>query len=204
MQSDSKNIHPIHHRTLNRSAKEKYLNQKAKTIWLTGLSGSGKSTIAIILEREMLKMNRLTYLLDGDNIRSGINNDLDFSEKGRQENIRRIAEVNKLLNEAGIITINAFISPTVSIRNMAKSIVGEENFVEIHVDTPLEVCEKRDVKGLYKKARNGEITNFTGISAPYEAPTTPDFTINTVNQTPEDSVKSILDQLFQLTQSING
>mgnify|MGYP002713168385 CR=1 FL=1 len=161
-------------------------------IWFTGLSGSGKSTIANALEVALHKMHVSTYSLDGDNIRKGVNNDLTFSPEDRTENIRRIAEVAKLLIDAGVVTLAAFVSPYRLDRENIKEIVGKNNFVEIYINTSLEACEKRDVKGLYKKARAGEITNFTGISAPYEPPTHPDIEINTENTTVEQAVAMIL------------
>ena len=142
-------------------------------VWFTGLSGSGKSTIAIALERELQKRGLLCRILDGDNIRSGINNNLGFSPEDRVENIRRIAEVGKLFVDTGIITIAAFISPNNQLREMASRIIGKDDFMEVYVSTPIEECERRDVKGLYAKARRGEIKEFTGISAPFEAPESP-------------------------------
>jgi adenylylsulfate kinase len=185
---EAKNIHPIFERTLQRADKEKLLKQKAKVIWLTGLSGSGKSTIAIGLEKTLHEQGFMCYILDGDNIRSGINNNLGFSEEDRTENIRRIAEVAKLFLNAGIITLCAFVSPTKQIRTLAKQIIGEENFIEVHVNTPLEICEQRDVKGLYAKARKGEVKDFTGISAPFDLPDATAISISTTNKTPEQSV----------------
>ena len=166
---ENNHIYPIFDRMLSREDKENLLNQRGLMIWFTGLSGSGKSTIAIALERELHKKGLLCRILDGDNIRTGINNNLGFSESDRIENIRRIAEVSKLFVDTGIITIAAFISPNNDIRKMASDIIGKDDFMEIYISTPLEECEKRDVKGLYAKARKGEITNFTGISAPFEA-----------------------------------
>ena len=161
-------------------------------IWFTGLSGSGKSTVAIALERELHKRGLLCRILDGDNIRSGINNNLGFSPEDRVENIRRIAEVSKLFIDTGIITIAAFISPNNELREMASSIVGKENFLEIYVNTPLEECERRDVKGLYAKARKGEIKEFTGISAPFEAPEHPALSLDTSVLSLEESVNKLL------------
>ena len=161
-------IYPIFDRMLTRADKEELLGQHGAMVWFTGLSGSGKSTIAIALERELHQRGILCRILDGDNIRSGINNNLGFSEADRIENIRRIAEVSKLFLDSGIITIAAFISPNNDIRKMAADIIGHEDFLEIFVSTPLEECERRDVKGLYARARRGEIPNFTGISAPFE------------------------------------
>jgi len=187
------NIHPIFDRLLLRSDKEELLRQNAKVIWLTGLSGSGKSTIAEQLEKILHAKGNLTMLLDGDNIRSGINNNLSFSDADRIENIRRIAEVSKLLLNCGIITINSFVSPTNEIRKMAKQLIGENDFLEIYINAPLEVCEARDVKGLYKKARAGLIPDFTGITSPFEAPENPALEIRTDQMEIEESVKMLLD-----------
>jgi adenylylsulfate kinase len=178
---------------LKRSDKEELLGQRSAMIWFTGLSGSGKSTIAIALERELHKRGLLCRILDGDNIRSGINNNLGFSEADRVENIRRIAEVSKLFIDSGIITIAAFISPNNDIRNMAADIIGRDDFLEIYVSTPIEECERRDVKGLYAKARRGEIKNFTGISAPFEAPENPALELDTSKLSLEESVNRLLD-----------
>jgi len=160
-------------------------------IWLYGLSGSGKSTIANALEKSLFDEGKSTYVLDGDNIRMGINQNLGFTQEDRKENQRRVAEVTKLFIDAGIICIATFISPMRSDREMVKNIVGEENFIEVFVDTPLEECEKRDVKGLYKKARAGEIKNFTGISAPFEKPMNKVITIDTTQTTIEDAIQKI-------------
>ncbi len=192
------NIHPIFDRLLQRSDREQRLNQKAKVLWLTGLSGSGKSTIAQFLERKMHNKGFFAQVLDGDNIRSGINNNLGFDIASRQENIRRISEVAKLYLNTGLITINSFISPTLAIRQMAKEIVGEIDFVEIYINTPLDICEQRDVKGLYKKARKGEIKGFTGIDSPYEAPVNPALEIKTQNLSIEESVNQLFDFLLPI------
>lgn len=189
-------IYPIFDRMLSRQDKEELLGQRGVMLWLTGLSGSGKSTIAIALERELHKRGLLCRILDGDNIRSGINNNLGFSEEDRVENIRRIAEVGKLFVDTGIITIAAFISPNNDLRRMAARIIGEEDFLEIFVSTPLEECEKRDVKGLYAKARRGEIKNFTGISAPFEAPEHPALSLDTSKMSLEASVQALLELLL--------
>ncbi len=191
-----KNIHPVFEQVVQKERKEKFLQQKAHTLWLTGLSGSGKTTLGIAIEQELLKKGFLTQILDGDNIRSGINNNLKFTRKARTENIRRISEVTKLFLDCGIITINCFISPNEKIRSLAKDIIGRENFIEIHVNASLETCEKRDVKGLYKKARLGLISNFTGISSPFEPPKNPEITVNTGELTVENSVKQVLDYVL--------
>ena len=183
-----KHIYPIFDRMLQRNDREKLLGQKGIMLWFTGLSGSGKSTLAIALERELYNSGILCRILDGDNIRTGINNNLGFTETDRVENIRRIAEVAKLFVDCGVVTIAAFISPTEQIRQMAADIIGKDDFFEIYVNTPLEICEERDVKGLYKKARQGEIKNFTGISAPFEAPLSPAITIDTSACSLEESV----------------
>jgi len=188
----AKNIHPVFHQLLTREDKERLLHQHAKVIWMTGLSGAGKTTLARHIEWELSKLGYLTQVLDGDNIRTGINNNLGFSETDRYENIRRIAEVSKLFLNCGIICINSFISPTHRIRQRAKEIIGKENFIEIFVNAPLPVCEQRDVKGLYQKARAGEIKNFTGIDAPFEVPEHPDLEIRTDQLDIEESVQRIL------------
>jgi adenylylsulfate kinase len=192
MPNSNKNIHPIHNSLLNKGEKESQLNQKAITIWMTGLSGSGKSTIAKHLEKSLANNGFITKVLDGDNVRIGICNNLDFSTQDRIENIRRISEISKLFIDGGIITINSFISPTIEIRKMAKDIIGPESFFEIFVDADLETCEKRDVKGLYAKARKGEIKNFTGISAPFEKPINADLVLDTNNLTVSQSVEKII------------
>lgn len=161
-------------------------------IWFTGLSGSGKSTIANELEKTLAAKGIRTYSLDGDNIRGGLNQDLGFSEEERHENLRRISEVGKLFIDAGMVTLSAFISPLIKDREMAREIIGEENFVEVFVNTPLEICERRDVKGLYKKARAGEIKQFTGIDAPYEAPENPYIEIKTETEDLEEAVHRIV------------
>ncbi len=177
---------------ITREYRAKSLDQEPKTIWFTGLSGSGKSTLSNALEKRLATMGKHTMLLDGDNIRMGLNKNLGFKEQDRIENIRRIAEVSKLMNDAGLITLTAFISPYESDRLRAREIIGNDSFVEVYVATPLEECEKRDVKGLYQKARDGQIPNFTGISSPYEAPSNPEITINTVGRGIEDCVDEII------------
>ncbi|MCF6171882.1 MAG: adenylyl-sulfate kinase [Bacteroidales bacterium] len=195
-----RNIHPVFNQILGRSDKEKLLNQHARIIWMTGLSGSGKTTIARNIEMELNKRGFLTQILDGDNIRTGINSNLGFSGEDRYENIRRISEVSKLFMNCGIICINSFISPTDEIRQMAKDIIGEENFIEVYVNAPLNVCEKRDVKGLYKKARKGEIKDFTGIDSPFEAPKNPIVELKTDKLSIEESVVKSLETILPIIE----
>ena len=195
MEEENK-IYPIFDKMLQRSDKEQLLNQRSVMIWFTGLSGSGKSTIAIALERELQKRGLLCQILDGDNIRSGINNNLGFTAEDRKENIRRIAEVGKLFVQTGIISIAAFISPNNELREMAANIIGKDDFMEIYVSTPLEECERRDVKGLYAKARKGEIKNFTGISAPFEAPNHPALSLDTSKLSVEESINKLLELIL--------
>ena len=189
-------IYPIFDKMLSRQDKERLLGQRGLMIWFTGLSGSGKSTVAIALERELHKRGLLCRILDGDNIRCGINNNLGFSPADRVENIRRIAEVGKLFVDTGIITIAAFISPNNDLREMAAKIIGKDNFIEVYISTPIEVCEQRDVKGLYAKARRGEIKDFTGVSAPFEAPQSPDLELDTSSLSLEESVNSLLNYIL--------
>ena len=191
----AEHIHPIFDQILQRKDKEQLLGQKGVVIWLTGLSGSGKSTIAKLVEHELHKQGRLSMLLDGDNVRTGLNNNLGFTEDDRTENIRRIAEVAKLFMHNGIITICSFVSPTRAIRDLAANIVGKEDFHEVYVNAPLEVCEERDVKGLYKKARAGEIKNFTGIDAPFEAPLQPWLELKTARMSAETSAAEVLKKI---------
>ena len=188
----TKHIYPIFERTLQRTDREILLKQKGIMIWFTGLSGSGKSTLAIAIEKALYAQGSLCRILDGDNIRSGINNNLGFSEADRRENIRRIAEVSKLFVDCGIVTLAAFISPTHAMRHMAADIIGQNDFLEIYVSTPIKECERRDVKGLYAKARRGEIKDFTGISAPFEAPENPFISIDTSCQSLEESVEILM------------
>ena len=185
-------IYPIFDKILTRADKEALLGQRGLMVWMTGLSGSGKSTLAIALERELQRRGILCRILDGDNIRSGINNNLGFSPADRRENIRRIAEVAKLFVDTGIVTIAAFISPSEELRSMAAAIIGADDFFEVYVSTPLSVCEKRDVKGLYAKARRGEIKDFTGVSAPFEAPQRPALSIDTSARPLADCVEDVL------------
>lgn len=195
MTTKATNIHPIFEGMLQRADKERQLQQHGKVLWLTGLSGSGKSTIATALERQLYAEGFTTQLLDGDNVRTGINNNLGFSAADRTENIRRIAEVAKLFVQSGLVTICSFVSPTRAIRAQAQSIIGANDFIEVFVDCPLEVCEQRDVKGLYAKARAGEIKQFTGIDAPFEAPIAPAITVHTDQQPLEACVETIWRQL---------
>ena len=185
------NIFPSFGDILRRQDKELMLKQRSKVIWITGLSGSGKTTIATGLEKELYKRGFLTCILDGDNVRTGISNNLGFSGEDRMENIRRIAEVSKLFLDNGVITINCFVSPTLEIRARARSIIGKDDFIEVYVNAPLDICEQRDVKGLYKKARCGEIKDFTGIDASYEPPLSPDYEIRTDLLNTEESIKEI-------------
>ena len=190
--NNENNIYPIFDRMLARADKERLLGQRGVMLWFTGLSGSGKSTVAVALERELHRRGRLCRLLDGDNIRMGINAGLGFSVDDRRENIRRIAEVGKLFVDTGIITLAAFVSPTEELRTLARDIIGAADFKEIFVATPLEECERRDVKGLYARARRGEVKNFTGISAPFEAPQNPALVLDTTDTPVEESVGKVL------------
>ena len=190
--NNDNNIYPIFDRMLARADKERLLGQRGVMLWFTGLSGSGKSTVAVALERALHRRGRLCRLLDGDNIRTGINAGLGFSADDRRENIRRIAEVGKLFVDTGIITLAAFVSPTEELRTLARDIIGAADFKEIFVATPLEECERRDVKGLYARARRGEVKNFTGISAPFEAPQNPALVLDTTDTPVEESVGKVL------------
>ena len=187
------NIYPIYDRMMTRQDKEQLLHQRGMMIWFTGLSGSGKSTIALGVERELHQRGLLCRILDGDNIRSGINAGLGFSAEDRRENIRRIAEVGKLFVDTGIITLAAFVSPTNEYRQLAREIIGNNDFFEVYVSTPLEECERRDVKGLYARARRGEVKDFTGISAPFEVPENPALSVDTSRQPLETSVHQVVD-----------
>lgn len=196
MKESKENIFTIFDDILQREDKEAFLNQRSMVIWMTGLSGSGKTTVAKGVERYLHSQGVLNQLLDGDNIRVGISNNLTFSSEDRGENIRRIAEVSKLFMNCGIVTLNCFVSPTKKVRQVAKDIIGEENFVEVYINASVSTCEKRDVKGLYKKARKGEIKDFTGISAPFEAPENPELEINTSELSIEESVQKVLDYIL--------
>ena len=188
-----------HNMDIDRTLREQQMGQNACTIWMSGLSGAGKSTIANALEKRLYTMGKKTMLLDGDNVRMGLNSNLGFSDEDRVENIRRIAEVAKLMNDAGLIVITAFISPYRQDRRNAKKIIGE-GFREVYVSTSIAECEKRDVKGLYKAAREGKIAHFTGITSPYEAPERPDVAVDTAEMDVEASVDHILNQLGCLLQ----
>lgn len=192
------NIYPIFDTILNQADKETLLKQKGRVIWMVGLSGSGKSTLARAAENSLHQQGKVTMLLDGDNLRTGVNNNLGFSQEDRQENIRRAAEVAKLFSQCGIVTICSLISPTESIRQMAKGIIGESYF-EVFVHCPLEVCEERDVKGLYAKARRGEIRDFTGISSPFEEPQKPDLKVSTHQQSIEESHQLLVNKILEIT-----
>lgn len=185
----------LQHLDIDKSARARLKGQRPVVLWFTGLSGAGKSTIANLVEKRLHAMGRHSYLLDGDNVRHGLSKDLGFTDADRVENIRRVAEVAKLMVDAGLVVLTAFISPFRSERALARSLLGENEFVEIHVDTPLEVAESRDVKGLYQKARRGELTNFTGIDSPYEPPETPDLRVNTVGTTAEQAADQVLERL---------
>lgn len=187
----SKNLFPQSF-DIARRDREKIKGHQGKVIWFTGLSGSGKSTLANALDCALHEAGKHTYILDGDNIRHGLNQDLGFTDEDRVENIRRIAEVSKLMLDAGLIVMTAFISPFKAERDMARSLIGPENFIEVHVNTPLEICETRDPKGLYKKARAGVISNMTGINSAYEAPTSPDICINTAQHDASEQLISLI------------
>jgi adenylylsulfate kinase len=197
------NIHPIFSRMVQRNERERRLRQRSKALWFTGLSGSGKSTIAIGLERMLFDQGYFAQIIDGDNLRHGLNANLGFSLEDRTENIRRVAELTKLYVHSGIITLCTFVSPTREIRQQARQIIGESDFKEVYINTPLDICEQRDVKGLYAKARRGEIKDFTGIDAPYEAPEHPDFDIRTNELTIEQSVQLLFDQLLPIIRTNN-
>ncbi len=193
-------LHPITERLLHRSDKEQLLNQKGQVIWLYGLSGSGKSTIAIQLEQQLHERKILSKVLDGDNIRTGLNNNLGFTDEDRLENIRRIAEVAKLLAHTGIVTICSFITPKDELREMAREIIGEEDLLDVYVHASFETCEQRDVKGLYAKAKAGQIKQFTGKDSGFEIPENPTLHIDTENQSIQESTQIALDALLPRIQ----
>lgn len=198
----AENIYPIYDRMMSRQDRETLLGQHGLMVWFTGLSGSGKSTVALGVERELHARGLLCRILDGDNIRAGINNNLGFSQEDRCENIRRIAEVGKLFVQTGVITLACFVSPTEDIREMARQIVGDEDFKEVFISTPLAECERRDVKGLYAKARQGLVKDFTGISAPFEAPRNPALSIDTSRIPLEDSVKQVVEMIMKEQENL--
>ena len=198
----AENIYPIYDRMMTRQDKEALLRQHGMLVWFTGLSGSGKSTVAMGVERELHSRGILCRILDGDNIRAGINNNLGFSTDDRRENIRRIAEVGRLFVQTGIVTLACFVSPTEELRQMAAEIVGREDFLEVYVSTPLEECERRDVKGLYARARRGEVKDFTGVSAPFEAPREPALSIDTSRLSLEESVRAVVELITNHNKEI--
>ncbi len=192
----TENIFPNRDRFLERPEKEQLLKQHGLVVWFTGLPASGKSTLAIAMERKLYNEGFLTQVLDGDKIRNGLNKNLGFTEEDRVENIRRIAEVGKLFSDCGVVAISAFISPTHAIRSMARDIIGNDNFFEVYLSTPLQVCEQRDPKGLYKKARAGIISDFTGVSAPYEAPTDANLVIDTSRYSVKEATELIFNDVI--------
>ncbi len=196
------NIHSIFDKLVQREERERFLSQKSGVFWLTGLSGSGKSTIAKGVERKLFNKGFFVQVLDGDNIRTGLSNNLTFSVEDRQENIRRISETAKLYVESGVITLCSFISPTIGIRAMAKEIIGESDYNEVYVETSLELCEERDVKGLYQKARKGLIKGFTGIDSPYEPPVNADMVIPTASQSVDESVDKLCHYIIEKSKLV--
>lgn len=196
----AENIYPIYEQMMSRADKEAMLCQRGLMVWFTGLSGSGKSTIAMGVERELHKRGILCRILDGDNIRAGINSNLGFSAEDRRENIRRIAEIGKLFVQTGVVTLACFVSPTNDVRRLARDIIGEQDFKEVYVSTPLEECERRDVKGLYARARKGEVKDFTGISAPFEIPENPALEVDTSCLSLEESVRRVVDMVASCSE----
>ncbi|MCR9672197.1 adenylyl-sulfate kinase [Vibrio alginolyticus] len=186
-----------HNTTVTPQDRIKLKQQRPAVLWFTGLSGSGKSTIANAVESKLLSLGKHSYLLDGDNVRHGLNKDLGFSDQDRIENIRRIGEVAKLFVDSGTIVLTAFISPFISDREQARQLMAESEFLEVFIDTPLEICEQRDPKGLYKKARAGEIKNFTGIDSSYEAPLNPEIHVKTANKTVEECAEFVVKHLLE-------
>ena len=189
----SDNLYPISDRLLQKADRERLTRQNAKVVWMCGLSGSGKSTLATALEKRLYAEGRLVYVLDGDNIRTGLNSGLGFSDEDRNENIRRIAEVSKLFVDAGVISINSFITPNEEYRSMAREIIGKENLIEIYVKASFETCMKRDVKGLYAKAEEGKVPDFTGKESGFEEPLNSDLVIDTESQSVEESVETLFE-----------
>ncbi len=198
MTKKATNIFPVFDQILQKKDKEKLLNQNAKVIWMTGLSGSGKTTIAKGVERHLHSHGIINQLLDGDNIRVGISNNLSFTKEDRVENIRRISEVSKLFINCGIVTLNCFVSPTISIRKKARNIIGSNDFIEIYINASIETCENRDTKGLYQKARKGEISNLSGINAPFEPPKNPDLEINTSRLSIDESIEKVINYIMPI------
>ena len=198
MKDEGSNVFSVFDEIISRDEKQRFLKQKSRVIWMIGLSGSGKTALAKYLERKLMDNGYYSKLLDGDNVRSGLNAGLGFSETDRTENIRRIAEVSKLFLDGGVICVNSFVSPTHEVRNQAKVIIGSNDFIEVFINTSLEECEKRDVKGLYAKARAGDIPNFTGISSPFEAPENPAIEIQTKNKSIEESGDELFTKLLPL------
>jgi len=194
------NLHPISDRLLTQEDREASLGQKGKVVWLCGLSGSGKSTLAIALEKALYNAGKHVYVLDGDNIRTGLNAGLGFSEDDRRENIRRIAEVSKLFAEAGLITLNSFITPTEELRTLAREVIGKENLIEVYVKASFETCKQRDVKGLYAKVEKGLVPNFTGKDSGFEEPETSDLVIDTEEQSVEESLATLLEYVAPLVE----
>ncbi len=191
-------VYPLFEKLVSRQVKEHKLGQHARVIWFTGLPCSGKTTLALALEKELFSKGYLCQVLDGDNVRCGINNNLGFSNADRLENIRRISEISKLFLSAGVITINAFVSPTNEIRDLAREIIGDDDFIEIFLNPSLAVCEKRDIKGMYKKARAGQIAEFTGVNAPFEIPESPNLEIHTDTENIATSLQHILDNILPI------
>jgi len=192
----SDNLHPITDRLLKREDREKLTKQRAKVVWLCGLSGSGKSTLAVDLEKRLIGMGKLAYVLDGDNIRGGLNKGLGFSDEDRKENIRRIAEVSKLFVDAGVVTINSFITPSKELRDLARDTIGKADLLEVYVKASFETCRKRDVKGLYAKADQGLVPSFTGKDSGFEEPRDSDLVIDTESQEVEESSQTLFDYVF--------
>lgn len=192
----SGNVYPLFEKLVSRQVREHKLAQHSRVIWFTGLPCSGKTTLALALEKELFARGYFCQVLDGDNVRCGINNNLGFSNTDRLENIRRIAEVSKLFVAAGVITINAFVSPTNEMRDLARGIIGSEDFIEIFLNTSLQTCEQRDVKGMYKKARAGQIVDFTGVNAPFELPLQPHLEIRTDGEDIAVSLAQIMDHIM--------
>lgn len=188
-------IYPIAGRVTSRQAKEQQLKQRGIVVWFTGLSGSGKSTLALAVERELSAEGYLCHIIDGDNVRSALNSDLNFSDAARKENIRRVAEVCRMFLDAGIISLATFITPREELRHLARHIIGSDDFVEIYLSTPLEECERRDVKGLYRRARCGSVVNFTGVDSPFEPPLSPQLTIDTDGRSVEECADEVLQYL---------